>query len=262
MKINFSKYHGTGNDFIIIDNREGRFIPEKEVIEKLCDRHLGIGADGLILLNRQSGQDFGMQYYNSDGNESTMCGNGGRCITAFARRLGIITDEARFFAIDGMHESKVLEYGLPESLVKVRLMDTVVGSTTATGTFINTGSPHLVRFVTNVEEMDVVKEGRRIRFGRRFMADGVNVDFVDVSRDTLIVRTYERGVEDETLSCGTGVTAAALVTASKFNPAKGYYHIKTPGGDLTVIFRQNKNAFSDIWLEGPVRFVFDGEIEA
>jgi diaminopimelate epimerase len=259
MKINFSKYHGTGNDFIMIDNRDNGFIPVKALVEKICDRHLGVGADGMILLTRQSGQDFGMSYYNSDGSESTMCGNGGRCITAFAHRLGIISEKARFFATDGIHEAMILDYGVPESRVKVRLIDTVAGPTTALGTFINTGSPHLVRFVTDIEKLDVVKEGRRIRYGKKFLGEGVNVDFVDVSRDTLIVRTYERGVEDETLSCGTGVTAAALVTASKFNPAKSFYHIKTPGGDLKVTFRQNKNSFSDIWLEGPVTFVFDGE---
>jgi len=143
MKIKFSKYHGTGNDFVLIDNRDSSFIPDKEVVEKICDRHLGIGADGLILLTQQSGQDFGMSYYNSDGNESTMCGNGGRCITAFAHRLGLIRNEARFFAIDGMHESIVLEYSIPESMIRVKMLDTAVGPTTAKGTFINTGSPHL-----------------------------------------------------------------------------------------------------------------------
>jgi diaminopimelate epimerase len=261
MKIRFSKFHGTGNDFILIDNRGQQFTPERSLVGRLCDRHYGVGADGLILLTALEGYDFAMAYYNSDGNESTMCGNGGRCITAFGSRLGLFSGRATFTAIDGNHVGEVISASEAEYMVKVQLSDTRVEASTATGTFVHTGSPHLVRFVANAEEVDVVKEGRRIRYGKKFMDGGVNVDFVEVHKDILVVRTYERGVEDETLSCGTGVTAAALVAASKFEPSRGFYHVTAPGGRLKVSFTQKKNEFTDIWLEGPVAFVFEGEIE-
>jgi diaminopimelate epimerase len=261
MKLHFFKIHGTGNDFILTDARDGVFRPDAATVSRLCDRHLGIGADGLILLQPGGDYDFGMAYYNSDGNESTMCGNGGRSITAFARHLGIISDHARFTAIDGEHQAEILSAEGPDLIVKVRLRDAVVETSSAQGTFVNTGSPHLVRFVPEVSKVDVVREGRRIRYGKKFAEAGVNVDFVEVVRDTLHVRTYERGVENETLSCGTGVTAAALVTASKFTPGKGFYNVHTPGGTLKVSFTQNRNEFTDVWLEGPVKMVFEGTIE-
>lgn len=260
MKLLFSKFHGAGNDFILIDNRGGLFLPEKEFVARLCDRHFGVGADGLILLHHREGFDFDMRYFNSDGNESTMCGNGGRCVTAFASRLGIIGTTARFAAIDGVHQAEILAGEGDDFLIRVQLRDTMVEASGPTGTFINTGSPHLVRFVAETAKVDVVREGRRIRNSKRFAEEGVNVDFVEVGRDALHVRTYERGVEDETLSCGTGVTAAALVTASKFPDNKGYYNILTRGGSMKVRFTQNRNRFTDIWLEGPVRSVFEGEV--
>jgi diaminopimelate epimerase len=260
MKLHFFKFHGTGNDFILADARGGSFSPGKDAVVRLCDRHFGIGADGLILLQSADGYDFGMAYYNSDGNESTMCGNGGRCITAFAKRLGIIEEKARFLAIDGVHESVILSSDGDHFLVKVQLRDATVEASSAIGTCVNTGSPHLVRFVPEASKVDVVREGRRIRFGKKFAETGVNVDFVEVARDTLHVRTYERGVENETLSCGTGATAVALVTASKFTPARGFYTVHTPGGTLKVSFTQNRNDFTDVWLEGPVVMVFEGTL--
>ena len=261
MKIHFEKFHGTGNDFILIDNRAGTFIPETALVGRLCDRHFGIGADGLILLQAREGFDFGMAYFNSDGRESTMCGNGGRSVTAFAHRLGIIREQATFIAVDGAHQSVILSADGDDYMASVRLKDATVEASTAMGTTVNTGSPHLVRFVPEVARVDVVRDGRRIRYGKRFAEEGVNVDFVEMARDTLHVRTYERGVENETLSCGTGVTAAALVAACKFTPARGYYLIQTPGGQLKVSFTQNRNTFTDVWLEGPVKRVYEGEIE-
>ena len=260
MNLHFFKFHGTGNDFILIDNREGNMRPEENTVMKLCDRHFGIGADGLILLQQAEGYDFGMAYFNADGRESTMCGNGGRCITAFAHRLGIIRNGARFMAVDGEHLSEVLSSNGNEYVVRVKLGDAVVGASTALGTHVDTGSPHLVRFVADVEKVDVVKEGRRIRYGKKMAEAGINVNFAEPVKDTIRVRTYERGVEDETLSCGTGVTAAALVTASKFTPAKGYYNIETRGGRLKVSFRQERTEFTDVWLEGPVVMVYEGSI--
>jgi diaminopimelate epimerase len=260
MKLHFSKFHGTGNDFIMVDNRNGRFTPDAGTVAHLCNRHYGIGADGLILLQMRESFDFGMTYYNSDGNESTMCGNGGRSITAFAKYLGIIGESARFIAVDGVHCSAIRWAEGDDYTVNVQLRDATVESSTPTGTTVDTGSPHLVRFVPEVAKVDVVREGRRIRYGKKFAPGGVNVDFVEVIRDILHVRTYERGVENETLSCGTGVTAAALVAACKFVPAKGYYVVQTPGGQLKVSFTQNRNLFTDIWLEGPVKKVFEGDI--
>ncbi len=260
MKLHFTKFHGTGNDFILADHRQAAFVPDPAVIARLCDRHYGIGADGLILLEVREGFDFGMTYFNSDGNESTMCGNGGRSITAYARQLGIIGDSARFMAADGVHQAEILSAAGNDFLVRVQLRDAMVEHSTALGTTVNTGSPHLVRFVPEVAKVDVVREGRRIRYGKKFSEAGINVDFVDIVKDTLNVRTYERGVENETLSCGTGVTAAALVAACKFVPPKGYYFVQTPGGQLRVSFTQHRNQFTDIWLEGPVKKVFEGDI--
>lgn len=261
MKIQFTKFHGTGNDFILVDNRAGSFSPDVATVAFLCDRHLGIGADGLILLQGREGFDFGMNYYNSDGRESTMCGNGGRSITAFARDLGIIGDNARFIAVDGIHQSVILSADGTDFITKVQLRDATVESSSAVGTTVNTGSPHLVRFVPEVAKVDVVREGRKIRYSKKFAPEGVNVDFVEIARDMLHVRTYERGVENETLSCGTGVTAAALVAACKFTPAKGFYLVQTPGGQLKVSFTRNRNTFADVWLEGPVKKVFEGSVD-
>jgi diaminopimelate epimerase len=261
MKLEFHKYHGTGNDFILIDNRVLNWQPDKKRIAFLCDRHFGIGADGLILLSRKEGSDFSMKYYNSDGKESTMCGNGGRCMTAFAHRLGLIRKEARFHAIDGEHFAKILGEQNDVMIVSLKMKDTRVEEIHADHIFMNTGSPHYVTFVKDVTEMDFSGSAHRIRNGERFADEGTNVDFVEIRKDHLFVRTYERGVEDETLSCGTGVTASALAAAIRNPDNPGHYSVKTKGGDLVVRFRQNKTIFTDIWLEGPAVFVFRGEVE-
>ena len=259
MKIPFSKYHGTGNDFIIIDNRKLLWKPEKEEITHLCDRHFGIGADGLMLLSEQPGFDFYMTYYNSDGRESTMCGNGGRCMIIFAQSLGLTGSEPRFLAVDGEHLGKVIR-DENARLIRLKMKDVVVDEITDDYFFIHTGSPHYVTFAEGVEHLDVITEGKKIRYNTRFANEGTNVDFVEIRKDHLFVRSYERGVEDETLSCGTGVTASALAYAIKYPSKNTSAEILTKGGNLKVYYKQSGNSFTDIWLEGPVEFVFEGEI--
>jgi len=261
MQISFSKYHGTGNDFIIIDNRQYGWQPDRQQVAHLCDRHLGIGADGLMLLSRLEGFDFAMSYFNSDGGESSMCGNGGRCITAFAYQLGLIRNKVRFHAIDGEHIAEIIENKGVEFVIRLKMKDTFIYSDSEDGIFINTGSPHYVKFVENLAVMDVVDQGRAIRNDDTFAPAGTNVDFVEMGTDSLFVRSYERGVENETLSCGTGVVASALAAAyiSGENPVK--YIVGTRGGKLTVTFKQEGMLFTDICLEGAVGFVFSGSAD-
>ena len=259
MTLSFSKYHGTGNDFIIIDNRLIQWKPTLEQVSFLCDRHFGIGADGLMLLSDKAGFDFAMTYYNSDGNESTMCGNGGRCMTAFAKTLGLVDTSAHFWAIDGAHDAAIID-NTAGSSYRLRMKDTEIGHLFDDGIFIDTGSPHFVQFVDDAAATDVFGLGKKSRNDPRFAPGGSNVNFVEVLAEGLFVRTFERGVEDETLSCGTGVTASALAHAFK-NPANpGLYTIKTLGGTLIVSFKQNGERFTDVWLEGPAKFVYRGEL--
>ncbi|MEI8007383.1 MAG: diaminopimelate epimerase [Bacteroidota bacterium] len=260
MKINFFKYHGNGNDFIIIDNRSGEFYPVQEQIVFLCDRHLGIGADGLMLLENTRGYDFSLKYYNSDGNESTMCGNGGRCMTAFAHGLKIIGKKARFSAVDGDHEAEILSQNGDICMVRLKMKDTSPGTIFDDGYFIDTGSPHFVVYVKDVEAVDVQSEGRKLRYDKRFAPGGCNVNFVEIIQGGLSVRTYERGVENETLSCGTGVTASALITAFLSKDRQHACFVKTPGGEFNVNFQPSSGGFSGVFLEGPAAFVFKGGI--
>ena len=258
MKLNCYKYQGTGNDFVLIDNRDNSISLSIEQIKWLCDRRFGIGADGLMLLELAPNVDFKMVYYNSDGNESSMCGNGGRCITAFAKKIGVIENEAKFIAIDGLHEAKIIEDWISLKMNDVRNIE--VGNDFF---YLNTGSPHYVKFVSDLENVDVYSEGKKIRYNSRFEAEGTNVNFIEKKENELFVRTYERGVENETLSCGTGVTTAALVTAiSGASTTKNNCAIKTLGGNLNVKFEKVlENTFYNIWLEGPATFVFKTEIE-
>ncbi|MCX6246914.1 MAG: diaminopimelate epimerase [Bacteroidetes bacterium] len=260
MKIPFSKYQGTGNDFIIIDNRKLNWIPTKEEIAFLCDRHFGIGADGLMLMTEEEGYDFQMTYYNSDGRESTMCGNGGRCMIIFARSAGLIGSDARFLATDGEHSGKVIQAGSGD-LVSLKMKDVTVDEVGEDYLFLNTGSPHYVVFKDDVEMLDVISEARKIRFNDRFRQEGTNVDFVEVRDAGLFVRSYERGVEDETLSCGTGVTASVLARAVKSPGEKKSTEVQTRGGKLSVSFHQEGQSFTDIWLTGPATFVYQGEVD-
>jgi diaminopimelate epimerase len=252
----FYKYQGTGNDFILFDNRDGSIALSAAQIKDMCDRHFGIGADGVMLLENAEGYDFKMVYYNSDGNESTMCGNGGRCLVAFAKRLGIITEIADFIAIDGPHKATTSEGNMVSLHMKnVDQIDTIVD-----GMILNTGSPHFVVWVPDVNTVDVVATGRAIRNRNEYQPDGINVNFVQVMPDRLLVRTYERGVEDETLSCGTGVTAAAIA-ASTDKVGDFATGIQTPGGNLRVSFTKvDAGAAVDVVLTGPAAFVFSGEL--
>lgn len=255
----FYKYQGTGNDFIIIDNRDLKFDrADNALVAKLCDRRFGIGADGLMLLQIKKSVDFEMVYYNSDGNESSMCGNGGRCIVEFARSLGLVNDTAHFVAIDGEHEAKV-----KPGFISLKMNDVKNVELNPDFSFLNTGSPHYVAFVKDVNNYNVFEEGKKIRYNDRFKAQGTNVNFIEKAGTDLFVRTYERGVEGETFSCGTGVTAAAMVAAIKnVSTEKNYCDIKTLGGNLKVKFNHHSdNSFTDVWLEGPATFVFKGDIE-
>ncbi len=261
MKVQFSKYHGAGNDFIMIDGRERDLDSmDQSVIRFLCDRHFGIGADGLIILTASEKHDFRMIYYNADGREGTMCGNGGRCITAFARSLGITGQRATFDGVDGTHRSEIL----PDGNIRLMLKDVEGIRFTGDGYLLHTGSPHFVVFVDRLQELDVDTEGRAIRHQARFGREGTNVNFVEPgpNEGEIRVRTFERGVEAETLSCGTGVTASAISAFCHFKTDIFSYRITTRGGDLKVSFEtQDRIHFSPVWLTGPASRVFEGEVE-
>ena len=257
MKLAFYKYQGTGNDFVIMDKRDGNIVLSTAQVAHLCDRRFGIGADGLMLLNQLAGFDFEMKYYNADGHESSMCGNGGRCLTQFAYDKGIHKDNYHFMAVDGEHHAFFGNHGW------IHLQMTNVDSIVEThGDFIlNTGSPHYIHPVTDAMGVDVFKEGREIRYSKEFEEKGINVNFVENVHDRIIVRTYERGVEDETYSCGTGVTAAALVFAHNEN-GFNRIEVQTKGGHLAVEFdKTGETNFENIWLCGPATFVYKGEFE-
>lgn len=256
MKIHFYKYQGTGNDFVLIDNRSGSITLTQEQVAFLCDRHFGIGADGLMLLEVEEGYDFKMVYYNSDGNESTMCGNGGRCITAFAKKLGVMNQEAKFVAIDGDHAATVHVDGR----VSLQMQDVSEVLTAEDHMEVNTGSPHYIAFVDNVEAIDVYQEGKAIRNREAYQPKGINVNFVERTDNGISVRTYERGVENETLSCGTGVTAATIA-ASEPSATDISTDIKTLGGMLNVAFKRDEvGHIHNVILTGPATFVFEGDI--
>jgi len=255
MNIHFYKYEGTGNDFIMVDNRDLSFPKKEETIRLLCDRRFGIGADGLILLEESQDTDFKMVYYNSDGRESTFCGNGGRCVASFARKLNLVEEKTQFEAKDGLHQATF--HG---SAVRLKMRDVTEVKTILDGYELFTGSPHFVVFTDHVAQTDVHKEGRRIRTMDHNMPDGINVNFVEKQSDGIYVRTYERGVEDETLSCGTGVTASALVAS--LNGYNSPVQVQTPGGMLEVEFiREAGSTFRNVFLKGPARFVFEGHFE-
>ena len=259
MKFIFNKYQSTGNDFILLDNRENTYDKiTTEQVKKMCDRHFGIGADGLMLLNNKKGFDFEMIYYNADGKEGSLCGNGGRSITQFANKLGIKKKEYLFYATDGNHKAMI---DLDKE-VKLQMSDVKNLEFSLDHYVLNTGSPHYVKYVKGIKDVDVVEEGRKIRNSKDFVEKGINVNFVEIlGKDEIYVRTYERGVEDETLSCGTGLTASALVSAHNEN-GFNRVEVKTNGGSLSVEFdKQSDTEFVNIWLCGPANFVFSGEIE-
>jgi diaminopimelate epimerase len=260
MKVEFFKYHGAGNDFVMIDCRNhDESLFDRKLVEFLCDRHLGIGADGLILLLADKKSDFRMKYFNSDGAEGTMCGNGGRCIVAFAHDLKLIREKASFTGIDGFHLANILG---PE-MVSLKMIDVEKVEELEDGYLVNTGSPHFVTFRDKIGEIDVFTEGRKIRHQARFADSGANVNFVErINRNTFKMRTFERGVENETMACGTGSVASAISSYYREKSDNCSYTIEAPGGILLVKFTPKKDGFfTDVWLEGPVKFVFKGEIE-
>jgi diaminopimelate epimerase len=258
MNMPFYKYQGTGNDFIIIDNRQNQITLTDEQVHQLCDRRFGIGADGLMLVQAIPGYDFEMLYYNADGKPGSMCGNGGRSIVQFVIDRGMRKNEFLFTAVDGDHKAVVEDNGWID--LQMKDVDAVKKYDVA-DYILDTGSPHLVKPVPDVWNIDVVKDGRNIRYNQHFKDKGINVNFVEMDNEGAItVRTYERGVEDETLSCGTGVTASALMFAHNDN-GFNRVEVKTRGGRLAVEFyKYSDSLFKDIWLCGPATFVFKGEI--
>ncbi|WP_294252051.1 diaminopimelate epimerase [uncultured Chryseobacterium sp.] len=251
----FYKYQGTGNDFVMIDNRPGEWDSlSVSDIQKLCDRRFGIGADGLIKINTAEGFDFEVDYYNSDGSKS-FCGNGARCSVAFASFLSIFEDSCRFNAIDGAHEAEI-----NGDIVKLKMADVETVSYDGENTVMNTGSPHFVQYVQNLAGFPVFEKGKEIRNSPRYSEKGINVNFVEpLADDALFVRTYERGVEDETYSCGTGVTASALTFMQNHDLTS--VQVKTLGGNLRVYAEKKASSYCNIWLEGPAQQVFKGKID-
>ncbi|MGZ3925546.1 MAG: diaminopimelate epimerase [Mucilaginibacter sp.] len=260
MKIKFYKYQGAGNDFILADNRKNAVNHhDPALIARLCDRRFGIGGDGMMFLQNKDGYDFEMVYYNADGQPSSMCGNGGRCIVAFAKYLGIIDSETDFLAVDGPHHAKISADG---DWVSLQMIDVNEISQDGDAYVLNTGSPHYIKLVSGLEGKDVYHDGYAIRNNPTYKANGINVNFVEPLNGGYFVRTFERGVEDETYACGTGVTAVALAMA-KHNNQTGKLNtpIKVLGGNLNIRFEADGKHFSHIFLEGPAMQVFSGEIE-
>lgn len=258
MVFSFTKYQGTGNDFVLIDQRESTYLTaiDQETIAQICHRRFGVGADGLMLLELADGYDFRMVYFNSDGRPSTFCGNGGRCIVAFAKELGLIRNEAYFLATDGPHRARVL----PDGRVALQMQNVPSVEQLEDHYQLDTGSPHYVQFVADLDQVDIFAQGRSIRNSAPFRTEGINVNFVEITAKLLKVATYERGVEAETYSCGTGVTAAALAFARKQQLEKGEVAIQTKGGNLAVRYEQlSDGAFRSIELIGPAVRVFAGE---
>ncbi len=255
--MDFFKYQGTGNDFVIIDNRQD-FFPKNDnnLIAQLCNRRFGIGADGLILLENDEKADFRMVYYNADGSESTMCGNGGRCLVAFAHFLGIVEKDTSFMAIDGLHEACI-----EGDIVRLKMQNVEEVRIKPLYSFLDTGSPHHVQMVEDLQAFDVKTEGEKLRYGL-YGKSGSNINFVTQSTESsFAVRTYERGVENETLSCGTGVTAVAIAMHNLGKTTSEVVNIKTEGGDLHVDFKKENGIYEEVFLEGPAKMVFKGELE-
>ncbi len=254
MSTHFYKYHGAGNDFIIIDNRNNIFDKNAEqLIKKLCHRQFGIGADGLMLLESDKILDFKMIYYNSNGLEGTMCGNGGRCIVAFAKSLNLISDLTNFNASDGPHQAKI-----DGEIIHLKMSDVTNIKELEDGYFVNTGSPHFVCKNPSPFETDINAVGKKIRNQKRFLPDGVNVNFISEKNNVIEIATFERGVEAETLSCGTGSVASAVAAAFNKNDGHYVYKINAKGGKLQVSFNKENNTYTNIWLSGPAVKVFEG----
>lgn len=256
MQIPFKKYQATGNDFVIVDNRDGAYSLSVDQIKNICDRKFGVGADGIMLLEKHPSLDFNLLYYNADGSAS-LCGNGSRAAVKMASAIGMVNGKAKFNAYDGLHEADLL----PNGNVRLKMNDVKEVKKLASDYFINTGSPHFIQFVSDVKSVPVFEEGKKIRYSENFKPSGTNVNFVELLvNNSIFVRTYERGVENETLSCGTGVTAAVL--ASSFRKYSSPVAVKTLGGELSVEFNlRHDGSFADIFLIGPAKMVFEGTLE-
>ncbi|MCB0689504.1 MAG: diaminopimelate epimerase [Saprospiraceae bacterium] len=259
MSIPFYKYQGTGNDFVIIDQFDNQYLQpgDQETIARFCDRRFGIGADGLMLLMPSEKADFRMIYFNADGYEGSLCGNGSRCAVACMNRLKRVLGQTIFEASDGLHKAIIQS----DRWIDLKMSDLNQIEEGKGFYVLDTGSPHYVTFVEDLSDLDIVQSGQVIRYSDRYRENGINVNFVEERDYGIEVNTYERGVENETLSCGTGVTAAALAHALKHQINDGPVAIKTKGGELSVRFHRNNHQFSEIWLCGPAEFVFSGSIQ-
>jgi len=258
MKLHFYKYQGAGNDFIMVDNRDLSFPKTNtHLINKLCNRRFGIGADGLILLETSDDVDFTMVYYNADGNEGSMCGNGGRCIVAFAKQLNVIKNETTFNAVDGLHFATI-----ENEIISLKMIDVSEIEVSENHAFLNTGSPHHIQFSNNIAKINVKELGAKIRYGAPYFKTGTNVNFAEKkAANSFKVRTYERGVENETLACGTGVTAVAIAAHNTHKTNSNSIKIEVLGGNLEVSFEKIKNTYTNVFLKGPAQFVFEGKID-
>jgi len=255
--IEFFKYHGAGNDFIMIDNRASAFQGNKiELAKKVCSRRFGVGSDGLIFIENWESGDFEMDFYNPDGSQS-FCGNGSRCAVAFAIKLGMIATEASFQAIDGIHKAKI-----DKDVISISMSDLHLFEKNDDHYIIHTGSPHYISFHINIEELDLIDFAHGIRYSQKYLTEGINVNVIEeLSGRAISIRTYERGVEAETFACGTGATAAALAFAIENSLESGRIEVKAKGGDLSVDFRKAEEAYEEIWLNGPAVEVFKGVID-
>ena len=258
MKISFSKYNGAGNDFIIIDDINRNIKLTKSQIYKLCNRNLGIGADGLILIRKSSKTDFEIIHYTSDGNLGSLCGNGSRCAILYAYRNNIINKNTVFKAFDGIHRAEIINDEL--ITMQMKLNSRIIKN--EYGIWLDTGSPHLIVESTNTDKIDVKNAGRSIRYNSYYKEKGVNVNFVErVSDEVFKIRTYERGVEDETRACGTGSTASAICMNYIGKTNSNYIKMKCLGGDLEVQFLKTNKNYLDITITGPAKLVFEGVID-
>jgi diaminopimelate epimerase len=256
MRIKFSKYQGAGNDFVMVDNRSKAYPLTQQQIERLCNRRFGIGADGLIVLENSMGVDFQMIYYNADGFVGSMCGNGGRCVVAFAKELGLITESCDFVAYDGLHSARCISNGD----VALKMTDVANVTSVADAWQLDTGSPHLIFFKNNVKDIDVQVDGAAVRNSSLYKEQGINVNFAERIGDDLVLRTYERGVEDETLACGTGATATAIAAREAGLITEDKVLVNVLGGKLEVSFTKKENVYCDVYLTGDAKFVFKGEL--
>lgn len=260
----FHKCHGAGNDFLVADNRDSSYKLDGDAVRRLCNRHTGFGADGLMLLENSPAHDFRMVFYNPDGSCGMMCGNGGRCIAAFAAKLGF--DSFTFDAADGVHEAGIVERNGDSFIVRLKMKDVAsVETVGGDGLFLDTGTRHFVRFVDDVEAVDIAAEGPAFRYDGRFAPEGANVNFVSCNGSSIKVRTYEKGVEAETLACGTGIVATALASYIRGLGGEEYCRRGNGSAELRINARiaslkveftpESDGSFHDVWLEGPAEFI-------